>query len=197
MIELDLTKEKTITFDIQVEGIESKSLEGYIRFLVDNIEYGFPAEITNENIYVKIPPLNSKIGKLLKENDVLNARLDLYGNGYYIPSWSGDIRVKKPVLVEAKLSNENGPIVKVKSSINNVVKVQEKTKVVKENTKKKLTKKVDPSLVTESMIYNYMSKRGTKNPVVQKAIYEKISNVIGDNPKDILKRLIQFYNRKE
>jgi len=95
------------------------------------------------------------------------------------------------------LSNENGPIVKVKSSINNVVKVQEKTKVVKENTKKKLTKKVDPSLVTESMIYNYMSKRGTKNPVVQKAIYEKISNVIGDNPKDILKRLIQFYNRKE
>ncbi len=103
ILELNNLEEKSLVFNVQIQGIESEQLTGALRLLVDGIEYGFPVEFDGDEIYVKIPPINEVIKRNLKNGDIIEGRLDVIGNGMYMHPWSGEFQVSTPVQVEAKL----------------------------------------------------------------------------------------------
>jgi len=107
MIEIHSNKDKNIVFEVQVSGINPKELSGHLRLIVDGIEYGFPAEITENSISVDVPSLRSVINRPLRSGEKIKAKLELVGNDTYIPCWEDSVIVKSAVMVEAKILEEN------------------------------------------------------------------------------------------
>lgn len=105
MLKLDTNNKKKLKFDVQISGIDSNLLEGALRLVIEGVEYGFPAKFSSNSIEVEVPPLTTVV-KEIKDDTVANARLDVYGNGYYINPWKQDILVKKTIKVEATMHQE-------------------------------------------------------------------------------------------
>lgn len=109
MLKLDTNDKKKLKFDVQIAGIDSNLLEGALRLVIEGVEYGFPATFTSNSIEISLPALSSVI-KELKEDTIAHARLDVYGNGYYINPWKEEILVKNSVQVRAQFKEENKPV---------------------------------------------------------------------------------------
>jgi len=215
MLKLNINENKSLTFEIQLSGINSEMLTGYLRFEIDEVEYGFPVEFSSETISVEIPPLKNIINKELKEGDILNGKLEVNGNGHFLNPWSGDFQVSNPVKMEAKVYDEEGdnfiaeaPKISVSSVVAEKREKFSKKKLIEKNESKKEVvkeiKEVKPKKkkqllqnVTEQDIYKYMVYRGTKNKRVQEIIFEQCEVKAGsDKPKDIFKEVYKFLNKK-
>jgi|GEM_PF-2500909 len=107
-IELNNLEEKSLTFNVQIQGIESDQLTGALRLVLDEIEYGFPANFNGDEISVVIPPINEVIKRDLRDGIMLAGRLDIMGNGFYMKPWEGQFNVSAPVQIEAKLVKTKG-----------------------------------------------------------------------------------------
>lgn len=210
MLEININEEKSVNFEVQLSGIDSKALTGSIRFLLDGIEYGFPVTIQNENITAEIPALKNIVSRVIREGEKLEARLDIVGNGYYLNPWNGQFLVKSPIMVEAKIieiESNDKPEVDVKISdpkekSTKVIKEKKEvkkpitTKVIKEEVKKP---KIDLSKVeiTKEMIYNFMGKKGTTNEAIKDVLYEQATLKLGDDNKKLFKFFISYYDKSK
>jgi len=302
MLYLNPNEEKRLVFEVEIHGVETKDLNGSVRFLLHGVEYGFPVDIEPNRIVALIPPLTEVIGRRDIEDGILmEAKLEVYTDRSYFRPWKGEIKLSAPIQIKAKLENEDKTRVGVKVGLVNSVLVedippvkktvkketisyenkeqvptnegetlkravaavmkemglmnppasvapaQKKAKIVEsikptqkkvieppvqqvkkqtvkpteEKTQqeaihdfiqeklmsiskpfqpvrqaKKVITKEDIMNVTEDQIYIYMEKAGTKNPDVQKIIYEQASQGAVNN-YDILKNVVKIIKRKK
>lgn len=76
------------------------------------------------------------------------------------------------------------------------ITTNKKEKVVKEEKVKKITKN-DVANITEEGVYEYMSRAGTKNPTVQKLLYEQAEVAAGSSkPVEVLRQVVKLLKSK-
>ena len=197
MIEIHNNKEKNIVFEVQLSGITSKELTGYFRMIVDGVEYGFPAEISESTISVDIPSLKSVINRPLRDGEKFKARLELVGNENYMKPWDDSVIVKSAVMVEAKVLEGNyaskKPMVKLVTE-----KKPEKVKKavpVKESIDKQ--KQLNDIKITKEHLKVYMEKHGTTSERIQEVILQKCIDKVGDDDNKLLFKELYNYYKKE
>lgn len=204
MLKLQQNKSKKLTFEIEVGGIEHENLNGYFRFLLDGIEYGFPLDINKEKMSVELPALGTLVSRQIQEHEIIEARVDIIGNGYYINPWKDTMKVSNPISIQSKLvEEEEVPEVKL------VVKEEEEEKprkpVINESKKiekPKSTTKTKSDLssfkITKEQIFQYMEKNGTKNPAVKELVFDSAvqSAGTGDLVK-IFTEIVKQYKKKD
>ncbi len=150
MLKLNTDEKRTLQFEVSIQGIDYKELTGSLKFIIEDVEYGFPVKILADHIEVDVPPLDDIVLKGLVDDSVAECKLDIFGNGFYLNPWTGNFKLKTPVKMEAKMRyaedivsyeppeepvKENTPIEK---SIQATLK--EDTTDGKELTKENLTK---------------------------------------------------------
>ena len=185
MLNLNINEKRTLDFEVQLSGVNSEQLKGSLRFEINNIEYGFPAEFKSESILVNVPPLSSIISDSLKEGTTLKANLEVNANGFYLTPWSGEFVISNPIKMEAKIRGEDmsetpkvvTKLVSEEDKIdipeddlettikNKLSEAYKKEKVVKPKSKPK--KKSGLNNITEEQIYKYMNYMGTKDKKIQ------------------------------
>jgi len=187
MLDININDSRDLNFEIELSGIGVTQLEGRLRMVIDNIEYGIPAQIMEKSIDIVIPPLKNLIQRELKEGETFSAKLEVQGDGNYLNPWSGEFQIRNPVALEAKiveLENNDKPVISVSISESRTTK-QVKTKTI---AKKKVQKKINEiktgvkrfknkedfkKKVTKEDVISWLNKKGTKNPQVQEIIYEQ------------------------
>jgi len=266
MLKLNVNQEKQLTFEVQIGGIQSDQVSSFLRIVLDEIEYGFPAKVGNESIVVDLPPLRTITARKLKEGEEVEVKLEIIADGNYLTPWKDTFTISNPLVIEAKiidddfnaspafktkLVTEEGKVGDQKQGVK-VEKVEavekevlseedmtervvaklaeklkpmfkkEKTKVVKEqkSEKKKITKEEevikdeevikentepqkqitsqDLKNITEEGVYDYMTRAGTKNPQVQKIIYEQAEIAAGTSiPVNVLMHVVKILKSKK
>lgn len=105
MLKINPEDKRKLKFEVGIQGIDYKLLKGALRFNVDEIEYGFPVEVSKESISVDIPPLGNII-KTLSDRQEINASLQVFGEGFFLEPWIGKFEVEIPIKVEAKIMDD-------------------------------------------------------------------------------------------
>ena len=192
MIEITTNQQKNITFESSINGISPQELDGYFRITVDGIEYGFKAKITENTIEVSIPSLKNIIHRTLKESETFQSKLEMYGSGYYLNPWQGEVKIKSSVMIEAKILDEKN-INKSKPSVSIKENKLKQQKIVKEALKKKKNNVV----ITKEHLYKFMEKKGTKDKKIQDVILETCITKVGDSDlRKLFKEVYNYYNVK-
>ena len=225
MLYLNPNKEKVLTFEVELSGASSTEVNGFVRFFIsDEVQLGFPVAVGDTQIQAVIAPLKTLMKKNVKNGTVFEAQLDLYtADQDYFSPWKGEIEVKMPVTIEAKIADEGENIsesggvkkagVKVKS-VSEGKSDKKKEQIVEErltkyrdvkttNVKPRPVKK-EPTVedlrkhVNEEFIYKYMAKVGTKNKRIQNIIYEQAIGAAesGDQYK-VFKQVVKILGKKK
>ena len=106
MLKLSANKEKQLTFEIQIGGVTNfDQVQSFFRISYDDVEYGFPCKVTNESIQVTLPPLNKVIAKRIKEGDEVDIKLEVVVDGLYLIPWQDRARLSNPLVIEAKIKD--------------------------------------------------------------------------------------------
>jgi hypothetical protein len=207
MLKLQQNKPKKLTFEIEVGGIQHENLNGFFRFSVDGIEYGFPIDINKEKMSVELPALNAIISRPIQEHEVIEARVDITGNGYYITPWKDTFKVSNPISIQSKLVEEETPEVKMTITESEEEKPEIKKSTIKETktqpkekSKQPVKEKTDISKfkITKEQIFEYMERNGTKNPTVQNLVFDSAVHTAGS--PDLVKiftEIVKQYKKKD
>ena len=270
MLKLNVNQEKQLTFEVQIGGVQSEQVQSYLRINIDDIEYGFPAEVGRESISVNLPALRTVTGRKLKEGEEVQVKLEIIADGNYLTPWTDTFRLSNPLVIEAKIVDDEfnpapafktklvqegksgeqrqgvrvekieGSEVKVEDNdedalteriVNKLAEklsgsfggkkkrvveqeedekeekegeedekeekeVEEKCKTEDVKSLKKLSKK-DLLNMTEEGVYAYMERAGTKNPQVQKIIYEQAEAKAGSSkPVLVLQQVVKMLKAK-
>ena len=108
MIKLNINEEKTLQFEVNIQGVEVDKLAGALQLMIGPVEYGFPVAISSETITIDMPPLASVIPEqVLPSDEVITARLDIIGEGFYLKPWEGSFHVQTPISIEAKITEDD------------------------------------------------------------------------------------------
>jgi len=198
MIEINNNKDRNIIFEVQLSGITPKELTGYFRMYIDGLEYGFPAEISENSISVDIPSLKNIVNRPLRSGEKIKAKLELVGNENYIVPWEDSVTIKSFVMVEAKIIEDSPsvkkPMVKVLEKKDESVKSVKKVSKIKEQAPIKETIKSEQ--VTTEHLKLFMEKNGTTNPNIQEIILRKCIEKVGDDDnKRLFKELYNYYKK--
>lgn len=197
MLKLNVNQEKQLNFEMQIGGVQTDDIVSFLRIEIDKIEYGFPAEVKQETITVNLPALKSVVAKKLKEGDEVTVKLEVIADGQQITPWKDTFVLSYPLVVEAKIIDKESklsPILKTKLvSSSSIVKEE---KIIKPIQKPK--KKIDIKNITEDDVYKYMTRAGTKNPKIQKIIYEQsIAAAKSGKPFKILQQVIKTLKKRK
>jgi hypothetical protein len=92
-MKLKINKEKIISFDIDINGAEANAFMCRLVIISNGIEYGFPCEINNNHISIKLPIISNVIHGL-KDNDILKCKIEIFKDGYYLQPWEGTFEVE-------------------------------------------------------------------------------------------------------
>jgi hypothetical protein len=223
MLYLNPIKEKILTFEVELSGANSSDINGFVRFFIsDQVQLGFPVVVGENEIQAVIAPLKNLVKNPVKNGTVFEAQLDLYteDKDYFSP-WRGDIEVRMPVTIEAKIVDEKdqgGGIRKAGVRVKSISEKSEKRKTNKEqiveerlskyrdiktsNTKpirekKKVTKDDLKKYVNEEFIYKYMNKVGTGNKKIQQIVYDQAVNAASSgNHYKVLKEVVKILGKK-
>lgn len=137
MLDLNINKNRTLNFEIQLGGINPDQLDGSLTFIIDNVQYGIPIKIREKEISVNIPPLTNVTQKTFTEGEEIQAKLEVHGNGNYLNPWNGSFIVKSPIVMEATITEIDEeidtPEINVKSLSDGTK--QEKIEIVKDKSR--------------------------------------------------------------
>lgn len=104
-ITLDKNKEKRITMELNVEGIEKDKLNYTFRIESGNCELGFPGHLTEDNkLQISIPPLKS-VGFVKKGNYTASLEVD-DNDRYFMKPWEGEVTIESSPEVTAVYEDE-------------------------------------------------------------------------------------------
>jgi hypothetical protein len=106
MLKINGNQDKEITFEVEIGGVAIDSISSKFRIVLDDIEYGFPAKVSEQSIIVELPALRKVLHRKLKEGESVQARLDLMSDGNVISPWNDDLQVSELVVSEALLLDE-------------------------------------------------------------------------------------------
>ena len=171
MLTINPNEEKTINFVVEVNGVGCEEMNGFVRFIFEDIEYGFPVSFHGDEISATIKPLNDLFEGRLKNGTILEARLDLAApeHNYYFNPWADEIQIKMPVSVEARVI-ENGSGVKKPSVSVRAKPISERKRVAPRRVDKKELAKQKLKNLSEKDIIQYMKRAGTKNETIQQIV---------------------------
>ena len=224
MLYLNPIKEKILTFEVELSGANSSDINGFVRFFIsDQVQLGFPVVVGENEIQAVIAPLKNLVKNPVKNGTVFEAQLDLYteDKDYFSP-WKGDIEVRMPVTIEAKIADETNQGgsgvrktgVRVKSiSEKSEKRESNKEQIVEEKLnryrdvktsnikpvipKKKVTRQDLKKYVNEEFIYKYMNKVGTGNEKIQQIVYDQAVNAAGSgNHYKVLREVVKILGKK-
>jgi len=222
MLYLNPNKEKVLTFEVELSGASSTEVNGFVRFFVsEDVQLGFPVVVTDNQIQAVIAPLKNLVKKTIKNGTVFEAQLDLYTEDQdYFSPWRGEIEVKMPVTIEAKIADEGKSISERKSGNIKVKSVSEgksdkkKEQIVEErlskyrdvkttNVKPRPAKK-EPSIkdlkkqVNEEFIYKYIGKVGTRDKRIQDIVYEQaVSEAASGDQWKVFKKVVDIMGKRK
>jgi len=200
MLTLDATVEKLLTFQVEIDGVGCDELGGFVRFMHEGIEYGFPAIIESDRITTVISPL-SEIFPTLKSGTIVNARLDIISQDRIFTPWEDEMKISKPVTITAELAGSGGS----KDGVSIKARVSESKKsprLPKEKSKQQLFEEKKSVLkqslknVSEEDIYRYMDKAGTRTKHIQDLVYEQASSNAKNN-FEVLKNVVKLLKKKK
>jgi len=119
MLRLSANKEKELTFEVQIGGVNDfDQIESFFRIVFEGIEYGFPCKVTSEAIQVNLPPLNKVIAKRIREGDEVDIKLEVVVDGNYLIPWRDRAKLSNPLVIEAKIKDKSfvdNPVIKNKA----------------------------------------------------------------------------------
>jgi len=108
MLRLNITKEKQLTFEVQIGGVvDYDQVESFFRIVIEDVEYGFPCKVMQDSITVTLPPLNKVIGKKIKEGDEADIKLEVIADGHYLTPWRDRAKLSNPLVIEAKIKDSS------------------------------------------------------------------------------------------
>ncbi len=211
MLNININDSRDLNFKIELSGIAPSQLEGRLRLVIDNIEYGIPAKIKEGSIDIVIPPLKNLIQRELKEGETFAAKLDVHGDGNYLNPWSGEFQIHNPVALEAKIIepedktsisvsiNESRTTKQTKTKTRGKQKAKNKINEMKakvSKVKKYKDKEDFKNKLTKEDVISWLYKKGTKNPQVQEIIYEQaISEGGSGKPYKVLMQLTKVIKK--
>ena len=198
MLTLDATAEKLLTFQVEIDGVGCDELGGFVRFMHEGIEYGFPAIIESDRITTVITPL-SEVFPNLKSGTIVNARLDIIAEDHIFTPWEDEMKISKPMTITAELDSNGGTRggVSIKARVTESKTksappkksrrqlLEEKKSILKQSLKK----------VSEEDIYRYMEKAGTRTKHIQDLVYEQASSNAKNN-FEVLKNVVKLLKKK-
>ena len=152
MIKLNPDKEKTITFDLTVEGVDPKLLTYTLRLTENGIDYGFRGINNNGEIKVVIPPLNSVLNRD-HINELKSIKLEVTGldNKYYMKPYEDTVIIEQEPSVNISIKNEEE---KIDEKTINVTVKDDNDNVVEKKKCKKSDKTPDKKKTKLSKIFN-------------------------------------------
>jgi len=197
MLYLNPNKEKILTFEVELSGATHEEVHGFVRFFItDNTQVGFPVVVGHNEIKAVITPLKELVKKPIKNGTVFEAQLDLYTTDQdYFSPWKGEIEIKMPVMIEAKLNDEDETVFSKSFGVKaKVVKEKKSPSPLRKTTsedggrnglteeEKKWTKNKLKN-ITHEQIREYIAKNKTKNPAIQDIIISEATKAAGTGDK--------------
>lgn len=207
MLYLDATEHKRLTFETEINGVGCEDLDGFVRFMYEGVEYGFPAEIEPGVITAVITPLE-EIFPTIKSGTIVEARLDVYTDKNIFSPWQDEIEITSPMVVEASLAEEGGSGPSVKAKVmkeSGGVKRKSRSKrrpiteykKVSQPAKKRVTKEMLNN-ITEEQVFAMMEKLGTTTPKIKQILYDQASSQAkSGKPADVLKEIIKIMGKRK
>lgn len=213
-IKVNIDKGKLITFDLDVQGLSEESLFGKFRVLINEVEYGFPTTISENQVEVYVPCLHEILKK--DHSKFLNAKLEIFADNHFFIPWEGKLDLLETASVKAKI-RKTSPKVKteikdqdVNEDMEVIVDEPEEEVSLPKPTKKELKQEKfqNESSLTDSTrrkyleklkginmdgIRSYMARAGTRNEKVQNVILEQAENICKDpdNKFELLKSVVK------
>lgn len=114
MVNIDVSKKKTLSMTTLIEGVSNTSLNFRFVIEVNNIEYGFKAKLIKDEVKIEIPIIEDIIRDI--QEGTYKAKLEVSSinedtSGFYMRPWSGDVVFKRTPKVETvfeeEVANEN------------------------------------------------------------------------------------------
>lgn len=157
MLYINASEEKRMVFEVQINGVDKDQLQGEVKFLINGVQYGFPALIETNRIETVVPPLSKVVGWDIEDGSVIEARLDLHTDVHFFTPWEGEIKIGAPMQVKAKLESED----KLKPKIRTTLKSRQIEPVVEEKKEPNMTEIV-------SEVLKRLTNKEIKSPKIRK-----------------------------
>jgi len=145
---IDTSESKKMRFNVNIQGVDYKQLQGSVKFRLEGVEYGFPVDIMKDHISVDVPPLDDIIKKGLVDGETVECQLDVFGEGFYMMPWTGKFELSRKVVVEAVMVYEDD--FKGKKSRTPMIEVKEE--LTENDNKVRVEENVDNGNETSQMI---------------------------------------------
>lgn len=200
MLEINVSEEREIDFNMELSGISPNQLEGHLNIVVDGISYGIPVSFSESGMVVSIPPLKSFIKRDLREGEVFKARLDVYGDNHHLNPWNDEFKIKNPVRMEAQIK-EPDEDKKPKLSVTLTEKKEnlKEDMIIEPEKKQSRFKGVEDfkKNLSQEDVYNWLTKKGTKDKEIQKIVYEQaVAQAESAEPYKVLLELAKVIKKK-
>jgi hypothetical protein len=117
MLKLNVNEEKQLNFEIQIGGVQTDQVTSFLRIEIDQVEYGFPAQVGQDSITVDLPALRAVTARKLQEGEEVAVKLEIVADGHYLTPWSDTFTLSNPLVIEAKIMDadfKNAPAFKTK-----------------------------------------------------------------------------------
>jgi hypothetical protein len=193
MLKLNTDEIRNLQFEVSIQGINYDELQGSLKFIIEDVEYGIPVKIQRDLVSVEVPPLEEIVARGMKNGDVVECKLDIFGNGFYINPWGGQFELATPVKMEAKRFNidnkqpEKKVIAELKEPEFKSKEVLDKESIL-EMLFEKLEEKgfktdgyKEPKIIKEEKSYTppkqVSKKQLTREELVEQKIKSKFANV--------------------
>jgi len=174
MLRLNTDEIKNLQFEVVIQGINYDELTGALKFIIEDVEYGIPVKIQKDLVSVEVPPLEEIVAMGMKDGDVVECKLDIFGNGFYLNPWDGQFELKTPIKMETtQLKLDNDPKSK-KKRMSASLKEEEES-----------NSKLDKEAILE-MLFDRLAEQGFSLNETPEPVYEEPEPVY-EEPKPIKK----------
>ena len=165
MLKINANEEKQLTFEAQIGGAQKDQIKSFLRLMVNDVEYGFPAEVHNETIIVNLPKLNRIINTKVDESEEIEIKLEVIADGQYLVPWKDTIKLSNPLVVEAKIKDNTLPVITESHSSKYVENVSVKNEPnVNESMFGELLEKID-KLIDMKTVQPEKVKQKVEKPI--------------------------------
>lgn len=108
IVEFQTNREKELRFTLSTKDVEDRDLKAFFRiYLPDNVNVGFSGRIDENKARIVIPPLDSILRQC--NPGTYSARLEVVGSKSHFDAWTGDVRLKGPGEIVARLDEVKIP----------------------------------------------------------------------------------------
>lgn len=193
MIKIDINRGKLIKFDLDIRGLERNLLYGRFILIVNNIEYGFPAVVINNQVEVKIPPLLDVICNIETFKSYMKAKLTIFSEFQYFIPWEGKAKVMTPKNITATISRDRRKPVITSEDVD--MDFEEQEEIIVDDPEESVSiphptekEKSNPVVEKKKMTRKPQNESQYLNESTRDEYLEKLKNIDEKGIRDYMKR---------